>query len=157
MEEIKELYEEILVLREKGRSLRNQLRDLENKHSEKMDRINSLREKDEKYVWCNTHNKKHHINVINSRKHRIQTIYKKCLFKEDHIWYNTEECAYYIHPEDTDYNNEPLVYVFNRMKCMICNKEIYKQRLWDSPIPYHKMPPVWLEPVLLTGNEERVD
>ena len=120
---IEKLYKEIIVLREDRITLRNQLKELDNKHSEKMNEINSLRKKDEKYVWCRIHDKKHNINVISTNKHRIQPIYDECLFPEDHIWIPTGVKKWF-QPERY---HEDVVDIYGEFKCMTCELITYRQ------------------------------
>lgn len=123
---IMKLYKEILVLREDRITLRNQLEELDDKHSKKMKRINSLREKDEKYVWCKTHDKKHNINVISTNKHRIQPIYDECLFPEDHIWIPTG-VKKWLQLEDLNEYNKDAIEIYGEFKCMTCGLITYRQ------------------------------
>lgn len=122
MKEIKELYKEIMVLREKSNILKEKHTKIMNQHSKKMIEINNLRKKDEKYIWCKTHDKKHNINVISSRKHRTQLIYDECLFPEDHIWILTGEKRWFHH-EDA---YEGAVEIYSKAKCMICGLITYR-------------------------------
>lgn len=124
-EEIMKLYKEIIVLRKEHITLRNQLKELNGKHSKKMNKINSLREKDEKYVWCQTHDKKHNKNVISSHGHRIQLIYEECLFAEDHIWMPTG-VKKWLQLEDLNEHNKDAVDIYSEMKCMTCELITYR-------------------------------
>ena len=130
-EEIMVLYKEIMILRKEHIILENQLEELDDKHSEKMNEINSLREKDEKYVWCKTHDKKHNKNVISSRGHRIQPIYEECLFAEDHIWIPTG-VKKWLQIENVHEVNKDAVNIYSEMKCMTC--ELIMYRLTDLNI-----------------------
>ncbi len=136
-EEIMELYEEIMKLREQSRILRKKFNEIDEQHSEKMIEINKLRTKDERYVWCKTHNKKHNIKQIIADRHRIQPIYDECLFKEDHIWILTG-LKKWIQPKNKHYL-EDFVDIYGETECMTCKLITWKQVIMGMKSEYPDM------------------